>query len=234
MSERLEVARKRQKRLFGQLSTLQPKRICDHGEGIYLFDQDGNKYIDFSSSPLACGLGHGNKRIKQAVMEQMDKVSICLHQCWINEREGELAERILERAPKNMAGCQFLNSGSEAVDTAIKLAHQYHLERGKPEKQMVISRWQAYHGMTLGGLSLTGFTYARDKFGTLLYQWPKLDSPLCYRCPYDLTYPGCGVTCARALDTLISHLWLRQNWQVVWYRPLAGQARYYHYGKGRQ
>lgn len=206
MSQRLEAARKRQSRLFGQLTTLKPERICDHGEGIYLFDQDGRRYIDFCSSPLACGLGHGNKRIKQAVMEQMEKVSICLHFCWINEREGELAERILERAPKNLVGCQFLNSGSEAVDTAIKLAHQYHLERGKPEKYIVISRWQAYHGMTLGALSLTGFTYCRDKFGTLLYPWPKLDSPLCYRCPYELTYPSCGVLCAKSLDTLISQV----------------------------
>lgn len=206
MSERLEAAIRKQSRLFGQLTTLKAKRICDHGEGIYLFDQDGKRYIDFCSSPLACGLGHGNKQIKQAVMEQMDKVSLCLHFCWVNEREGELAERILARAPKNLVGCQFLNSGSEAVDTAIKLAHQYHLERGKPEKHMVISRWQSYHGMTIAALSLTGFTYCREKFGTLLFPWPKLDSPLCYRCPYDLTYPRCGVLCAKALDTLISQV----------------------------
>jgi len=206
MSKRLETAIKRQEKIFGQLSTLTPERICDHGEGIYLYDHDGNRYIDFSSSPLACGLGHGDKRIVQAASEQMKKVSICLHFCWINEREGELAERILGRAPGNLTGCQFVNSGSEAVETAIKLAHQYHLERGKPEKHIVISRWQSYHGMSLGALSLTGFTYCREKFGTLLFSWPKLDSPLCYRCPYELTYPSCGVICAKSLDLIINQV----------------------------
>lgn len=206
MSKRLETAIKRQGKIFGQLSTLTPERICDHGEGVYLFDHDGKRYIDFSSSPLACGLGHGDRRIVQAASEQMKKVSICLHFCWINEREGELAERILEKAPGNFTGCQFVNSGSEAVETAIKLVHQYHLERGKPEKHIVISRWQSYHGMSLGALSLTGFTYCREKFGALLFSWPKLDSPLCYRCPYELTYPSCGVTCAKSLDLLISQV----------------------------
>jgi adenosylmethionine-8-amino-7-oxononanoate aminotransferase len=117
-----------------------------------------------------------------------------------------LAERILSKAPKNLVACQFLNSGSEAVETAIKLAHQYHRERGNPEKHMVISRWQSYHGLTLGALSLTGFSYARNNFGSLLFQWPKLGSPLCYRCPYEMTYPGCSVHCANILDTTINQV----------------------------
>lgn len=206
MSNRLDDAKIKRKKLFGAFTSLQPERILDHGKGIYLFDQNGNPFIDFCSSPLAAGLGHGDQRIRNAAVEQMDKVSVCLNTFWINEREGELAERILNRAPKNMTCCQFQNSGSEAVETAIKLAHQYHAERGKPEKHKVISRWQSYHGMTIAALSLTGFTFCRDKFGLLLHSWPKIDSPLCYRCPYELSYPACEVLCAKILEHIINQV----------------------------
>ncbi len=206
MSDRLEAAQKARTRIFGLLSALPAERICDHGEGIYLFDQDGKRYIDFSGSPQACCIGHGEQRITRAVTEQMKKVSMCFGTFWINEREVELAERVLKRAPENLTKIQFLNSGSEATESAIKLAYQYHVERGKPEKHLVISRWQSYHGMTLGALSASGFSSRRAKFGPVLFPWPKIDAPLCYRCPYDLTYPACGVICAKALDTVINQV----------------------------
>jgi adenosylmethionine-8-amino-7-oxononanoate aminotransferase len=206
MADRLEAAKKAKTNVFGVLSAFSAERICDHGEGIYLFDQDGKKYIDFCGSPIACCLGHGDQRITQAVTEQMKKISLCFSTFWINEREGELAGRILKRAPQNLTRCQFCNSGSEAMESAIKLARQYHLENNKPEKHIVISRWQGYHGMTLGALSVTGFTSRRVTFSPLLHPWPKIDAPLCYRCPYDLSYPDCGVICAKALDTLINQV----------------------------
>ncbi len=206
MSERLDAALRARKKLFGVLSALPAERICDRGEGVYLYDQDGRQYIDFSGSPMACCLGHGDQRITRAVTEQMQKVSLCFPTYWINEREGELAERILRRAPANMACCQFLNSGSEATESAIKLARQYHLENGNPSKHMVISRWQSYHGMTLGALSVTGFSSRRSRFVPLLKSWPKIGAPLCYRCPCGMSYPGCGVRCAYALDEIINQV----------------------------
>ena len=136
----------------------------------------------------------------------MKKIAMSFTTYWINEREGELAERVLKRAPKNLTRIQFLNSGSEATESALKLARQYHWENGKTEKTMVISRWQGYHGMTLGALSVTGFSSRRAKFVPLLQPWPKIDAPLCYRCPYELSYPSCGVICAKALDRLINQV----------------------------
>jgi adenosylmethionine-8-amino-7-oxononanoate aminotransferase len=206
MSDRLEKAIKARDKIFGVLSALPPERICDHGEGIYLYDQDGKKYIDFSGSPQACCIGHGDVRVTEAVVEQMKKVAMCFNTFWVNEREAELAERILRRAPRNMTKLQFLNSGSEATESAIKLARQFHLENGNLEKHIVISRWQSYHGMTTGALSVTGFTSRRIKFVPVLHPWPKIDAPLCYRCPYELHYPGCGVVCAKALDRLINQI----------------------------
>jgi len=200
MPDRLEAAKKARSKIFGVLSPMPAERICDHGEGIYLFDQDGKRYIDFSGSPQACCIGHGDQRVTQVVTKQMKKISMCFSTFWINEREGELAERVLKRAPQNMSRIQFLNSGSEATESAIKLARQYHLEDGKPEKHIVISKWQSYHGMTLAALSATGFTSRRAKFGPILFPWPKINAPLCYRCPYELSYPGCGIICAEALS----------------------------------
>ncbi len=207
MSNRVEAAQKSAENIFGAVhGPLMPKVICDHGEGIYLFDQNGKRYIDFSGGPHVVSIGHGNKRVKDAMLQQMDKVSFFFRGFWLNEPLMALAERVIKVSPPNLTMCQFCNSGSEANETAIKLAHQYHIEKGEPEKHMVISRWQSYHGMTLGALSVSGHSLRRNKFGLLLHQWPKIGSPLCYRCPYDLNYPSCKIKCAQALDEIINQV----------------------------
>ena len=89
MPDRFEAAKKAQVKVFGTL-TGSAERVLDHGEGIYLFDHEGKRYIDFCSNMIACCLGHGDQRITQAVVEQMKKVAICFNAFWINEREGEL------------------------------------------------------------------------------------------------------------------------------------------------
>jgi adenosylmethionine-8-amino-7-oxononanoate aminotransferase len=207
MSRRVEAAHKLAGKIFGAVhGPLLPQVICDRGEGIYLFDQDGKKYLDFSGGPHVVSIGHGNPKVREAMIEQMKKVSFFFRGFWLNEPLLALAERIIKVSPPNLTMCQFCNSGSEANETAIKLAHQYHVERGKPEKYMVISRWQSYHGMTLGALSASGHTVRRAKFGQLLHQWPKIGAPLCYRCPYELSYPGCDIRCAQALDEIINQV----------------------------
>ncbi len=205
MSDRVEAARKAKANLFGAY-TAPVERICDHGEGIYIFDHRGKKYLDFSAVPMTCCIGYGNKKVAEAAAEQIRKIQLCWPTFWINEREGELAERILKRVPQNLTRIQFLNSGSEATDSAIKLTYQYFLEIGKPEKRVIISRWQSFHGSTLGAMSVTGFTSRRIKFVPYLTPYPMIDAPLCYRCPYSLSYPDCEVNCAKALDRLIKQI----------------------------
>jgi adenosylmethionine-8-amino-7-oxononanoate aminotransferase len=206
-TNRLEEAQKLARYVFGTVhGALLPQTICDHGEGVYLFDQEGRKYIDFSGGPHVVSIGHGNKQVREAMMKQMEKVSFFFRGFWLNEPLLRLAEKVIKVAPSNMALCQFCNSGSEANETAIKLAHQYHVERSRPTKHMVISRWQGYHGMTLGALSASGHTIRRAKFGLLLHNWPKIPAPLCYRCAYNLTYPGCNIKCAQALDEIINQV----------------------------
>jgi len=208
MSSRVQVAKERAAKVFNlaHASFTLPDNIFNHGEGAYLFDQDGKKYLDFSGGAMCAILGHGDQRVAQAAIEQMKKVSYFYRSFGLNEQVGELAEAIIEVSPPNLTSFLPVNSGSEASDTAIKLAHQYHVERGNTQKSIVIGRWQGFHGMTIGALSVTGHTGRRGKFGQLLFQWPKIPAPLCYRCPYGLTYPSCGILCARALDDLINQV----------------------------
>jgi len=207
MAGRLETAQKRLSYLFGTLhGTGAPEVICERGDGVYLYDQNGNKYIDLSGGPPVVSLGHASQKVNEATKRQIDKVSFFFRAFWLNEPLLELAERIITVSPANLTMCQFCNSGSEANETAIKIAHQYHVERGKPEKYMVLSRWQSYHGMTLGALSVSGHTIRRQKFAQILHHWPKIPAPLCYHCAYELTYPGCDIKCARALEELINQV----------------------------
>lgn len=194
-------------RILGAWGYLTPDTYCERGEGVYLFDKNGTKTLDFTAGALgvAC-IGYGDQRVTQAVVEQMKKVSYFQRGFWLNERLEDLAERLIEVSPENLTRCMFTSSGSASSETAIKLARQYHVETGRPEKHVVISRWQGYHGMTLGALSASGMTNRRNKFGPLLFQWPKIGAPLCYRCPWDLDYPKCGVLCARSLDELINQV----------------------------
>lgn len=193
--------------MLGAWGHLTPDTYCDRGEGIYLFDKEGKRTLDFTAGALgvAC-IGYGDQRVSQAVAKQMKKVSYFQRGFWLNERLEELAERLVKISPENLRWCVFTSSGSASSDTAIKLAQQYHLERGKPKKYMVISRWQGYHGMTLGALSASGMTNRRTKSHHLLFQWPKIGAPLCYRCPWELDYPSCKILCARVLEELINQV----------------------------
>ena len=207
MTSRVEQAQKLASQVFGTVhGPLMPNVICDRGEGVYLFDQDGKRYIDFSGGPMAVSIGHGDTRVRDAMVAQMNKVSFFFRGFWLNEPLLALADRIIRITPPNLTMCQFCNSGSEATETAIKIAHQYHEESGNPQKFMVIGRWQGYHGITVGALSVSGLSVRRNKFGLLLHQWPKIPAPLCYHCAYDLTYPECQLKCAWALDELINQV----------------------------
>jgi adenosylmethionine-8-amino-7-oxononanoate aminotransferase len=118
----------------------------------------------------------------------------------------ELSARIAALAPGDMkkTGRVYLTSGgSEAVETAIKMARQYHVERGKPSKFKVITRWQSYHGSTLGALAATGNVARRELYTPLIQATPHIAPCFCYRCPYGLKYPKCDIACVEDLERAI-------------------------------
>ena len=98
----------------------------------------------------------------------------------------------------------FTSGGSEAVEAAIKFALMYQKIKGRPTRKKIISRWLSYHGNTLGALSVGGNLGRRADYEQVLFDWPHIDPPYCYRCPWNKTYPGCGIDCAQALEQEIA------------------------------
>ena len=180
--------------------------VIDYGQGIFLYDKAGKKYLDASSGAVTANIGHGVVEIIEAMHEQAQKVSFVYRSQFTSEPAELLANKIAELAPDDLNWSFFVNSGSEATETAMKIAIQYWQEKGISTKSKILSRWISYHGITLGALSMSGHPVRRARFTPLLEDWPSIHPPYCYRCPYQLTAPACGFACAKELDTTIKRL----------------------------
>ncbi|MBV7332262.1 aspartate aminotransferase family protein [Chloroflexi bacterium TSY] len=177
--------------------------VITRGEGIYLFDDQGKRYIDGTSGAGNVTLGHGYERIVEAMAEQAKTLAYCFSQFFTNQPALELAERIAALAPGDLNHVYFVSGGSEGNETAIKLARQYHLQRGNKQKQQVISRWRSYHGATLGALALTGSPALRAPFNPWLPDFPHIAPYYPYRCPFAGCEGRCNLTCADELERTI-------------------------------
>ncbi|WP_224752280.1 aspartate aminotransferase family protein [Metabacillus arenae] len=177
-----------------------------HGKGVFLYDEDGKRYIDGSSGAVTCSIGHGVEEIIEVMNEQAQKISFVYRSHFTNEPAEKLAEELARVLPGSLNFSFFVNSGSEAVETALKVALQYWQEKGQYRKTKIISRWMSYHGITIGSLSLSGHTDRRFRFVPLLDTSPTIHPPYCYRCPYDLTYPDCQLKCAAELEVAIKRI----------------------------
>lgn len=138
------------------------------GEGCYLTDQSGKTYFDGSGGAAVSCLGHSNARVKDAVKAQLDQLPFAHTGFFTSEPAEALADLLIANAPGTLSRVYFVSGGSEAVEAAIKLARQYHLERGEPQRHHVIARRQSYHGNTLGALSAGGNAWRRAQFEPLL------------------------------------------------------------------
>lgn len=174
-----------------------------HGQGIYLYDAEGKRYIDGSGGAAVVNIGHGVREITEAMVEQANKVSFTHGTQFTSEAAIAFAERLTSLAPQGLTKVYFLSGGSEAVETAIKLARQYHVDGGKPEKYKVISRWTSYHGNTLGALALSGHTKRRRYYLPLMQHTPHIAPAYCYRCPFGLHPESCSLECAEDLERTI-------------------------------
>ncbi|MBW1708976.1 MAG: aspartate aminotransferase family protein [Deltaproteobacteria bacterium] len=152
------------------------KPVLDRAEGIYLYDTDGNRYIDVSGGPIAINLGHGDKRINEAIAKQLEKFAYC-HPMLSSQPRAELCERISQITPWDLNTVFPVSGGSLAVETAIKLARQYHTETGNDQKYKIITCHESYHGMTLGALSAAGGPGSQSKFMPYMHPWPHIHQP---------------------------------------------------------
>jgi len=144
------------------------------GEGVYLYDADGKQYLDGSGGAAISCLGHGNRVVIDAIKNQAETLAFAHTMFFTNQPQEELARKLVTRFGKEDARVYFLSGGSEANETAIKLARQYWLSQGCDQKHLVISRKQSYHGNTLGALSASGNEERRKVYGPLLHDWPKI------------------------------------------------------------
>ena len=141
--------------------------IITRGEGCYVYDEHGNRYLDGLSSLFCVNIGHGRADIAQAGADQAKELGFFTNWSYAHPRAIELAAKIAELAPGDLNRVFFTSGGSEAVESALKLARQYHKVTGHPNKTKVIARDIAYHGTSLGALSATGITSLREPFEPL-------------------------------------------------------------------
>jgi adenosylmethionine-8-amino-7-oxononanoate aminotransferase len=177
--------------------------VCVKGEGIYLYDQEGKKYIDGSGGPLCVIIGHGVAEIGEAIREQAQKVAYVHGSQFTTVPIEEFTSKLAKKLPQGIDKIYIVGSGSEANEAALKLARQYQLSIGNSQRYRVIGRWFSYHGSTLGALSMMGKTGFRKPFLPLVLDFPHIPAPYCYRCPYEKKYPECKLLCARALEKTI-------------------------------
>lgn len=168
--------------------------VVDHAEGSTIYDVDGNSYIDFAASVAVMNIGYNCKKVMKAVCAQMEKMVHCGFSDFYAEMPVKLSEKLCE-----MTGYEkvFLsNSGAEAVEAAMKLAFWY------TKKNSMIAFYRAFHGRTLGALSLTSSKIKhKEHFPTLRVLHS--DYAYCYRCPLNLEYPECGISCAKEIERTI-------------------------------
>ena len=157
--------------------------MIDHGQGIYLFDKNGKRYIDGSGGPLVVNIGHGREEVISAMHEQLQKVAYVHALMFTSEPLETYSQELAEIVPLENPRFFFLSSGSEVVEGAIKLARQIQMARGQHSRNLVICRSLSYHGMTLGALGVSGRPGLRTPYLGMLQNMPHIRHPYPYRFP---------------------------------------------------
>jgi len=142
--------------------------VAVSGDGIFIRDADGKEYIDASGGAAVSCLGHGHPDVIAAMKAQLDKLEYAHSSFFTTEAAEKLADDLIQYAPKGIERVLFVSSGSEAIEASLKLARQYFVERGEPQRKYVVARRQSYHGITLGALAAGGRPAAKEMFAPLL------------------------------------------------------------------
>ncbi|QIE55575.1 aspartate aminotransferase family protein [Pikeienuella piscinae] len=151
------------------------------GEGCWLIDADGKRYLDGSGGAAVSCLGHGDREVIEAIKAQLDRIAFAHTGFFTSEPAEALADLLIEHAPEGIERVYFVSGGSEATEAAIKLARQYFVEKGEPERGKLIARKQSYHGNTIGALSAGGNEWRRAQFAPLLLDVSHIDPCYEYR-----------------------------------------------------
>ena len=176
--------------------------VVERGEGIYLYDVLGKRYIDGTAGAGNVILGHGQGRIAQIMARQAETLAYCFTAHFANPVAADLATQLARLAPGDLNHAYFVSGGSEGIETALKIARLYHLHQGQGQKHQVISRWNSYHGATLGALALTG-SGVRKPFTPWLSSSTHIEPFNPRNCPFEGCQAICSLACAKELERAI-------------------------------
>jgi adenosylmethionine-8-amino-7-oxononanoate aminotransferase len=177
--------------------------VMARAEGVYYWDVAGKRYLDAISGIYVASVGHNNRRVIDAIAAQLDVLTFSPPMHGTNPLAVRLANLLAELAPEDLSTVKFQTGGSEVTEAAIKLARQYHKLTGSPGKYKIISRYQSWHGSTLGALSASGLKSRRTVNEPLAPGFLHVFPPTCYRCPFGKSYPDCGITCATIVESVV-------------------------------
>ncbi len=184
--------------LFYQTSQRRP--VLDQARGVYMWDMDGKRYLDGSSGAMVCNIGHSNPRVLDAMRRQMEKSTFGYRLHFETEASEALAARTAALCPEGMNKVFFVSGGSEAVESAMKLARQHALAVGQETRWKVISRSPSYHGCTLGALAVTGYAPLTEPFAPMMRAMPMIPAPRAYLDGLDPADPATGAHYAAMLE----------------------------------
>lgn len=181
-----------------------PRRpMVARGEGIYLWDTHGRRYIDASSGPIASNIGHANARVIEASDRQIRSVAYASRVFFENQANIDLADSVALLAGPGLERAFFASGGSEANESAMKMARQYAITQGQESRWKVLSRNPSYHGSTLGTIAISGDPVSEASFGVMTRLMPKVPAPFTYRLPEGHTPQTYADQCADALEQTI-------------------------------
>ncbi len=181
--------------------------IMARADGVHYWDVQGKRYLDALSGIYVVSVGHNNRRVNDAIRRQLDTLHFSPPMHGTNPVAVQLANLLSELAPKVPGSkgwtVKFQCGGAEVTEAAIKFARQYHKLTGNPGKYKIISRYQSWHGSTMGALSASGLKSRKTVNEPLPAGFLHVFPPTCYRCPFAKKYPDCGLTCATLINDII-------------------------------
>ncbi len=178
--------------------------VIAEAEGSWLIDSDGRRYLDGNASLWVNVHGHRRPELDQALIEQVGKVAHTTFLGLTNPPAAQLAARLVELAPGRLNRVFFSESGASAVEVALKMSYAHWVYRGEPQRNLFVSMDGAYHGDTIGSVSVGRMASFHDLYRPLLFPTGGFAQPYCYRCPLGLSYPGCDLACADTLADVLA------------------------------
>ncbi|MFS0815590.1 adenosylmethionine--8-amino-7-oxononanoate transaminase [Lysinibacillus sp. 1P01SD] len=177
-----------------------PPIVIKKGQGVWLYDEHDRRYLDAVSSWWVNLFGHANPRISRALSEQAFTLEHTIFANFTHEPAIKVAEKLSALAPEGLHKVFFADNGSSAIEVALKMSFQYHMQAGKTKKKRFLALTDAYHGETIGALSVGGVELYNEVYKPLLLDTVRAKGPDCYRCPFHKEPASCNAPCSRFIE----------------------------------